>query len=69
MDGHDYMYALSEMLDSAKEVIFILVRYLSLSLLAMIQFQLLLMIAWHNGGKQALVKQNAMYDDGRGSSE
>ena len=30
MDGHDYMYALSEMLDSAKEVIFILVRYLSL---------------------------------------
>lgn len=26
IDGHDYMYALSEMLDSAKECIFILVR-------------------------------------------
>lgn len=26
VDGHDYMYALSEMLDSAQEVIFILVR-------------------------------------------
>ena len=26
VDGHDYMYALSEMLDSAKECIFILVR-------------------------------------------
>ena len=25
VDGHDYMYALSEMLDSAKECIFILV--------------------------------------------
>lgn len=27
VDGHDYMYAVSEMLESAKEVIFILVRY------------------------------------------
>lgn len=27
IDGHDYMYALSEMLDSAKECIFILVCF------------------------------------------
>ena len=26
IDGHDYMYALSEMLESAREAIFILVR-------------------------------------------
>jgi hypothetical protein len=31
IDGHDYMYALSEMLDSAKECIFILVRSCKLS--------------------------------------
>ena len=28
IDGHDYMYALSEMLESARECIFILVRSL-----------------------------------------
>lgn len=32
VDGHDYMYALSEILDNAKECIFILVRALPLSL-------------------------------------
>lgn len=33
IDGHDYFYALSEMLDSAKECIFILVRCFSSSFL------------------------------------
>ena len=33
VDGHDYMYALSEILDSAKECIFILVCLLTLFLL------------------------------------
>ena len=28
VDGHDYMYALSEILESARECIFILVRFL-----------------------------------------
>lgn len=32
VDGHDYMYALSEILDNAKECIFILVRTLPQSL-------------------------------------
>lgn len=29
VDGHDYMYALSEILESAREAIFILVRFTS----------------------------------------